>query len=222
MGLAHAMDAVLGRWAKSWHHMFVCCIFYICSTVYTDMSLKKHSDYSSYLTNLKYVNLSGYLSDKHFNAMDTRLTLVQNTVAQDYMKKTETVYISLSPISRGIGAVNVTILPTIKGIGLDGMITIITQPTDLTSDFFSIFKLPADASIPDGTLKTIINTAHVSQTQLIYVYCMNTNTNTSGFSNAFNCYVFPSARDILELCWVTDKQTWFVKSCGGHFINYNL
>jgi hypothetical protein len=172
------------------------------------MPLKRYSDYSSYLTNLKYANLGIYLSDKQFNILDTRLTAVQTSVTDDYVKKTETVYLSVSP--------------NLRALSLDSMNTVITQPVDLTTNFFSIFRLPADASIPNGTLKTIINTCAVSQTKLIYIYSMNATTNTGGFSNSFNCYVFPAAGDTLELCWVSEKQSWFVKHYGGYFINYTL
>jgi hypothetical protein len=172
------------------------------------MPLKRYSDYNSYLASLKYANLGIYLSDKQFTILDTRISTVQASVTDDYVKKTETIYLSVSP--------------NLRTVGLDNMITIITQPIDLTTNFFSIFRLPADASIPNGTMKTIINTCAVSQTKIIYIYSMNTTTNTGGFSTAFNCYVFPSAGDSLELCWVSDQQSWFVKRFGGYFINYNL
>lgn len=172
------------------------------------MPLKRYSDYNSYLTNLKYTNLGVYLSDKQFNILDTRLTAVQSSVTDDYVKKTENIYLSVSP--------------NLMMVSLDSMNTVITQPIDLTTNFFSIFRLPADASIPNGTLKTIINTCAVSQTKMIYIYSRNAVTNTGGFSNSFNCYVFPAAGDTLELCWVSDQQYWFVKHYGGYFINYTL
>jgi hypothetical protein len=172
------------------------------------MSLRRHSDYGSYLASLKYVNLGNYLSDKHFNVLDERINTVQTSVTEDYSKKTENIYLSVSP--------------NLKGVSLDNMITIISQPVDLTTNFFSIFRLPADASIPNGTQKTILNTCAVSQTKILYVYSMNAATNTGGFDGTFNCYVFPSAGDTLELCWVADKQTWLSRRYGGYFINYNL
>ena len=172
------------------------------------MSLKKYSDYNSYITSLKYNNLGIYLSDKNFTILDTRINEVQSSVTDDYVKKTENIYLSVSP--------------NLKGISLDNMITIISQPIDLTTNFFSIFRLPADASIPNGTLKTIINTAIITQTKILYIYSMNITTNTGGFSEAFNCYVVPCAGDSLELCWVAEKQCWLAKRFGGYFINYNL
>jgi hypothetical protein len=172
------------------------------------MSLRRYSDYGSYLAKLKYVNLGLFLSDKQFAILDTRLTAVQASVADDYVKKSETVYLSVSP--------------NLRALSLDSMNSVITQPVDLTTNFFSIFRLPADASIPNGTLKTIINTCAVSQTKLLYIYSMNAVTNTGGFSNSFNCYVFPAAGDTLELCWVSEQQSWFVKHYGGYFINYSL
>jgi hypothetical protein len=172
------------------------------------MSLRRYGDYGSYLAKLKYVNLGIFLSDKQFAILDTRLTAVQTSVTDDYFKKTENIYLSISP--------------NLRAIGLDSMNTVITQPVDLTTNFFSIFRLPADASIPNGTLKTIINTCALSQTKLLYIYSMNTSTNTGGCSGEFNCYVFPSAGDTLELCWVSERQHWFVKHFGGFFINYSL
>lgn len=172
------------------------------------MSLRRYSDYNSYLASLKYANLGMYLSDKQFTVLNARIDTVQTSVADDYVKKTETIYLSVSP--------------NLRTISLDNMITIITQPVDLTTNFFSIFRLPADASIPNGTMKTIINTCAVSQTKLLYIYSMNTSTNAGGFGGEFNCYVFPSAGDTLELCWVSDQQSWFVKRFGGYFINYSL
>lgn len=172
------------------------------------MSIRRHSDYGSYLANLKYVNLGNYLSDKQFNVLETRINEVKDSVTDDYVKKTENIYLSVSP--------------NLKGISLNNMITILAQPADLTTNFFSIFRLPADASIPNGTLKTIINTSTVSQTKILYIYSMNTTTNTGGFDGTFNCYVFPCAGDTLELCWVADKQFWLSKHYGGYFMNYNL
>ena len=170
--------------------------------------MRRHGDYGSYLANLKYVNLGNYLSDKQFSMLETRINTVQALVEDDYSKKTENIYLSVSP--------------NLKGVSLDNMVTIISIPADLTTNFFSIFKLPADASIPNGTRKTIINTCTISQTKLLYIYSMNTVTNTGGFDGIFNCYVFPSAGDTLELCWVADKQSWLSKRYGGFFMNYNL
>jgi hypothetical protein len=106
------------------------------------------------------------------------------------------------------------------------MTTIITQPIDLVTNYFSIFQLPANNEIQNGTLKNIINTSNVSQTQLIYVYCVNANdSKLGGFSNLgniFNSYIFPCSGDNLELCWNSDKQNWCVKKYGGAFVNYKL
>ena len=175
------------------------------------MSLRKYTDYNSYLTNLKYNNLGRYLSEQNFCFLETRLNSLQSVVYNDYLKKTENVYLSKTPIY--------------KELGLDSMTTIITQPIDLTSDYFSIFKLPANNQIQNGTLKNIINTCTVSSNKLIYIYSTN-HINTNGtFSNLgclYNCYVFPCAGDNLELCWNSEKENWCVQKYGGYFTNFNI
>jgi len=172
------------------------------------MSIRRYSDYNSYLARLKYVNLGNYLSDKQFSILDARINTVQTEVTDNYLKKTESVYLSITP--------------NLREISLDSMTTIISKPVDLTTNFFSIFKLPANDSIPNGTLKTIINTCDISQTKRLYIYSVNTTTNTGGFSGTFNCYVVPCLGDTIELCWISNHNSWAVKRCGGYFINYNL
>ena len=51
------------------------------------MSLGKHSDYGSYLTDLKYNTLGKHLSEQHFNSIAARLDLVENTSQNEYNKK---------------------------------------------------------------------------------------------------------------------------------------
>ena len=177
------------------------------------MSLGKNSDYGSYLTDLKYNTLGKHLSEQHFNSIAARLDLVENTSQNEYNKKTENLYISKTP--------------TFKEIGLDSIVTIITKPVDLATNYFSIFKLPANNLIPNGIFKHIINTCEISSpNKLVYVYSVNAdNNNTGGFSemgNIFNCYVFPSIGDSLELFWNTNKKEWCVKKYGGYFMNYNI
>ena len=176
------------------------------------MSLRKYTDYNSYLTKLKFDSLGNYLSDRNFRYVGAQITSLQNTINNDYSKKTSNIYISKTP--------------NFKEISLDSMTTIITQPIDLTTNYFSIFQLPANNEIQNGTLKNIINTSNVSQTKLIYVYCVNANdSNIGGFSNLgniFNCYIFPCSGDNLELCWDSNKQNWCVQKYGGAFVNYKL
>jgi len=175
------------------------------------MSLRKYTDYNSYLTNLKYNNLGRYLSEQNFGFLETRLNSLQSEVSNDYLKKTENVYLSK--------------LPNFKELSIESMTTIITPPIDLTSNFFSIFKLPANNQIQNGTLKNIINTSTISTNKLIYIYSTNDNNNNSTFSNLgnlFNCYVFPCAGDNLELCWNSDKENWCVQKYGVYFTNYNI
>ena len=188
------------------------------------MSSNTHSDYISYYTNKKYItkandNLATRLQEFH-----ERVSLLETNVANSktLLEDPHKVYVKPSYAAKGLGRDVATIFPTIEGIIIDSINTIIVKPIDLTSDFFAIYVLPANASIPDGTQKIIINTVQVLPTQMIYIYCMNTNTNTSGFSNSFNCYVVPAAEDVLSLSWVSDQQTWLIMSFGGYFINYSL
>lgn len=174
------------------------------------MSLKKHSDYSSYLTNLKYNNLGRYLSEQNYSFIETRLNLLQSSVENDYTKKNENVYLSQTP--------------NFKEIGLDNTTTIITRPVDLTTDYFSIFRLPANNQIKNGIFKNIINTCEISQNKKIYIYSVTTN-NVGAFNylgSIYNCYVFPSIGDSLELYWSSDKENWCVQKYGGYFINYTI
>lgn len=174
------------------------------------MSLKKHTDYNSYLTNLKYNNLGNFLSEQHYSKIEVRLNSLQSSFDNDYLRKTENVYLSKTP--------------SFRDIGLDSVTTIITQPVDLTTNYFSIFNLPANNQIQNGLVKSIINTCEISQNKLIYLYSVNTN-NTGGFNNLgsiFNCYVFPCTGDHLQLCWDADKEKWCVQKYGGYFMNYNI
>jgi hypothetical protein len=174
------------------------------------MSFRRNSDYGSYLTNLKYNNLGNSLSEQHYSEIEARLNSLQSLVDNDYLRKTENVYLSKTP--------------NFKDIGIDSVTTIITQPVDLTTNYFSIFNLPANNKIQNGLLKSIINTCEISQNKIIYVYSVNSN-NTGGFNNIgniFNCYVFPCAGDHIQLCWNADKENWCVQKNGGYFINYNI
>lgn len=173
------------------------------------MSLRRHTDYGSYLTSLKYNNLGNFLSDKTFRLVDARIAEVQATVSIDATKKTENVYISQSP--------------GLKEISITSMNTMIMQPTDLDSpNFLAVLSLPANNTIENGTSKAIINTFDITQNKLLYIYSVNTDTNAVGFSTLFNCYVVPCAGDTLELCWNSDKQNWLVKKYGGYFMNLTI
>ena len=175
------------------------------------MSLRKHTDYNSYLTNLKYNNLGKYLSEQNFSFLESRLNSLQTEASNDYFKKTENIYLSK--------------MPNFKELGLDSMTTIITQPIDLTSNYFSIFKLPSNNQIQNGKLKNILNTCTVTSNKLIYIYSTSSSNTTGTFSNLgslYNCYVFPCAGDNLELCWNSEKENWCVQKYGGYFTNYNI
>ena len=174
------------------------------------MSIRKYPDYKEYLTKLKYNSLGNYLSEQNYRYLDNKITSLQYDFSIDYLKKTENIYLSRTP--------------NFKELSLDSMTSIITQPIDLTSNYFSIFQLPLNSDIPNGTLKNIINTCSIIKDKIIYIYCINSTNNTGGFSNLgelYNCYVFPYNGDNLELSWNLENKTWCVKKYGGYFINFN-
>ena len=174
---------------------------------------RRHSDYSSYLAIIKLSNLGTYLSDKNFVQLSERIDTT-TTALQDATKPPEILYVSLSAVS--------TVIDPLTNI------TILSKPVDASGGpipaFFSIMRLPANSTIPNGTVKTIVNTCEITNTNPIYVYSKNTETNLGGFNGNFNCYVVPAAYDTLELCWISSQQLWFAKryGFGGHFINCNL
>ena len=53
------------------------------------MSLRKHADYKEYLTNLKYNNLGNYLSERNYRFVETKINTLENTLYNNYLKKTE-------------------------------------------------------------------------------------------------------------------------------------
>lgn len=179
----------------------------------SNSSIAKHADYSSYLRHLSINKTLGkHLSTANYNSISTRLDSVENISQNEYHKKTENLYISMTPV--------------FKEIGVDSIVTIITKPVDLTTDYFSIFKLPANSLVPNGIFKHIINTCEISPNKIIYIYSVDADNNNAGafneVGNIFNCYVFASIGDSLELFWNMDKRNWYVKKYGGYFINYNI
>ena len=194
-------------------YLFICFYLFVyikSHNINNNMSLRKHTDYGSYLTNLKYNNLGNYLSDKNLRLVEARIDEVQSSVSvNDTANKPQNVYISQSP--------------NMAEISLENTNTMIMQPTDsFLPNIFTVLRLPANNTIENGTSKTIINTCEISQTKLVYIYSVNTDTNAVGFSTLFNCYVFPCAGDTLELYWNSDKQNWLVKKYGGYFMNLNI
>ena len=174
--------------------------------------MRKHTDYNSYLTRLKYGNLGNYLSQRNFIIIESQINSLNNTVNNDYYKKTENIYITKTP--------------SFKEIGLDSLNTLILQPVDLSGTFFSIFNLPVNNQIPNGLIKNITNTCNlVARTQTIYIYSINTSTKLGGFNNLgqlYNCYIFPCNGDNLEVLWNSDQQNWCVQKYGGLFTNYTM
>jgi hypothetical protein len=176
-------------------------------------SIAKHADYSSYLRHLSISKTLGkHLSTINYNSISMRLDSVENISQNEYHKKTENLYISRTPV--------------FKEIGVDSIVTILSKPVDLTTDYFSIFKLPANNMVPNGILKHIINTCEISPNKIIYIYSVDADNNNAGafseLGNIFNCYVSPIIGDSLELFWNQGKRNWYVKKHGGYFINYNI
>jgi hypothetical protein len=180
------------------------------------MSLRKYSDYKDYMTyknyvtKLKYDNLECFLSDKHFRVVEAQLDLLTATVNNDYLKKTENVYLSKTP--------------NYKPIALDSMTSIILKPVDLQGSFFSIFTLPSNDAIQHGTMKNIINTQPLFPDKKVYIYSANSD-GSGAFNNLgtlYNSYVFACAGDNLELCWNSNAKNWCVQKYGGFFINYTI
>lgn len=169
---------------------------------------KRYSNYGSYLTNVKVNNLTTYISDKNFVQLSERID-VNN-------KQPETLYVSpQSTVSNVIDPFTT--------------ITILSKPVDSSGGgpvpaFSSTIQLPANSSIPNGAVKTILNTCEITQSNPIYIYSKNMETNLGGFNGNFNCYVVPAAYDTLELCWISNQQLWFAKryGFGGHFINIDI
>ena len=172
---------------------------------------RRYSDYSSYLATVKSNNLGSYMSNLGSYLSDQNFVQLSDRI-DTFRKTAETLYISPSA-STNIDPIAST--------------TILTTPVDNigpTPAFSYIMRLPANSTIPNGTIKTIVNTCEISSTTPIYIYSKNTETNLGGFNGNFNCYVVPGAYDTLELCWISAKQLWFAKryGFGGHFINIDL
>jgi hypothetical protein len=167
---------------------------------------RRYSDYGSYLATVKSNNLGTYLSNQNFVQLTERIDTIR--------KPAETLYVSPS-------ASNEVEIDPIASM------TILAKPVDNTGPtpaFSCVMRLPANSTIPNGTVKTIVNTCEITSTTPIYIYSKNTETNLGGFNGNFNCYVIPAAYDTLELCWISATQLWFAKryGFGGHFINIDI
>ena len=90
----------------------------------------RHSDYSSYLTNLKQTKLGKYLSNNNYNEITDQISKL--SVDVEFLRKTQQIYITKTP--------------TFENISIQSFNTFILQPIDLdiNTDYFSIFNLPAN------------------------------------------------------------------------------
>lgn len=171
--------------------------------------MRKHSDYNSYLTNLKQTNLGNYLSNNHYNIITKDIKKINTIIDTDYLKKTQHLYITENP--------------TFRDVSLAAFNTFILQPIDLTTNYFSIFNLQANEQNVDGLVKNITNTCIINKNKNIYIYSLNNSNNLGGFNNLgtlYNCYIFPCNGDNLELLWDSINQNWSVQKYGGLFFNY--
>ena len=57
------------------------------------MSLRKHTDYNSYLTNLKYNNLGNYLSERNFRYVESQINSLKNIINTCTIEQYKLVYI---------------------------------------------------------------------------------------------------------------------------------
>jgi|LakMenEpi03Aug12_release.lakeMendotaPanAssembly.Ray.scaffolds.fasta_scaffold439778_2 hypothetical protein len=199
------------------------------------MSIKKYSDYGSYLAHIT--------KCKIINTTIPELTIVYNELniccagiqQNDYLSQndsvtqndcccctqtstqtpTQNLYISTEP--------NYTI------VSLQCKNSLIVKPTDIgTSPYFSIFTLQCDSTTINGLEKNITNTSSVGEKQNIYIYSINNNQGViggigrGGFNSGgsyFTYYIFPISGDNLFLIWSETENTWIVQSYGGVFTN---
>jgi hypothetical protein len=167
------------------------------------MSIRKHSDYNSYLTKLKYSN--------YFNNVSQNLSLIydqNNNYNKTDIESNENIYNSYNSIGTKIG---ITSYNTFIVNPLDGSIPIL----------HSVYTLQATKNIPDGFVKRIINTCPITPEKTIRIICVNENK-IGSFNNIgylFNSYIFSSDGDSLELVWSSINNYWCVQKYGGVFRN---
>jgi hypothetical protein len=168
--------------------------------------MQKHSDYNSYLTKLKYSKYSNFLN-QNANA-GINLTILKDLVENNYLKKNQTIYNSekSNRTAIDIGSYN----------------TFIVKPVDENTTILkTIYNLEASNQITNGTIKNIINNCDITNNKTVCVYSKNSK-NIGGFSNLganYNCYIFPSNGDNLELIWNEYNENWCVQKYSGFFVN---
>jgi hypothetical protein len=168
----------------------------------------RYSDYNSYLTHLRQTKLCNYLSNCDCNTIADQISKLNAEV--EFLRKTQQVYITKTP--------------TFGPISTTSLNTFIVKPVDLITDYFSIFMLQANNDqLANGIGKNIMNTCTITSTKNIYIYSVNSTNGLGGFNHLgtlYNCYVFASNGDSLELVWDSIHQNWCVQKYGGIFKNY--
>ena len=118
------------------------------------MSIRKHSDYSSYLTKLRY--------STYFNNVSQNLTLIyeenknKNKNKNREIKMNENIYNS----NNSTGA----------KIGITSFNTFIVNPVDsIAPVIHTVYNLQSTIDIPDGFVKRILNTCPISPEKTISI-----------------------------------------------------
>jgi hypothetical protein len=166
------------------------------------MSIRKHSDYGSYITRLRY---STYFNDIHQNQ------LIANSQT------------NIPPIELNQNIYN-SYKSTGTKINTKTINTFIVEPIDnILSEIHTVYNLDASPDIPDGFIKRIINSCPISNQKTITIFSTTPN-NIGAFNNVgqfFNTYLFPCQSDSLELIWSSYNNYWSVQKYGGVFKNSN-
>ena len=168
----------------------------------------RYSSYNSYLTHLRQTKLCSQ-SNCDCTAITDQISKLN--VDLDFLRKAQQIYITKTP--------------TFGDISITSLNTFILKPIDLTTDYFSIFKLQANDQLANGIGKNIMNTCVINSTKNIYVHSVNSTNGLGGFNNLgtlYNCYAFASEGDSLDVVWDSIHQNWCVQKYGGIFLNYTI
>jgi hypothetical protein len=166
------------------------------------MSIRKHSDYGSYITRLRY---STYFNDIHQNQL-----IANSQTNIPPIELNQTIYNSNKSIETNINTKTIN--------------TFIVDPIDIILlEIHTLYNLDASPDIPDGFIKRIINSCPISKRKTITIFSITPN-NKGAFNNTgqlYNTYLFPCQGDSLELIWSSYNNYWCVHKYGGIFRNAN-
>lgn len=172
------------------------------------MAIRKHPDYGSYLTKLRYSNNYYNFSQNIAALYDT-----YNNVNNDINNNTN--------IVMNENIYNSYRLDRAK-IGVKSFNTFIVKPIDsIARNIHTVYELQSTIDIPDGFVKRIVNTCPISSEKTVSIYCVNFSGRGSlnNVGNIFNTYIFACEGDCLELVWSTINNYWCVQKYGGVFKN---